>query len=154
MAIFSNGLTHGFDPKMPIFPTFFLSNTGQENVFYDILERKNTFLGYQNKKFKKSKNGHCFKRVNPCFWSKNDHFSKFCLMQYRPGKCLLRYTRTKKHLSRLSKQEVLKTKNGHFFKRVNPCFWSKYDHFFNFFFGQYRPGKCLLRYTRTKKNPF
>ena len=43
---------------MAIFPTFFLDNIGQENIFYDILERKNVFLGYKNKKFKKSKNGH------------------------------------------------------------------------------------------------
>ena len=41
---------------MAIFPTFFLGNIGQENVFYDILERKHTFLGYKNKKSKKSKN--------------------------------------------------------------------------------------------------
>ena len=44
--------------KMAIFPTFFLGSIGQENVFYDILERKNAFLGYKNKKFKKSKNWH------------------------------------------------------------------------------------------------
>ena len=36
--------------------SFFLGNIGQENVFYEILERENTFLGYKNKKFKKSKN--------------------------------------------------------------------------------------------------
>ena len=35
---------------------FFLGNIGQENVFYDIVERKNAFLGYKNKKFKQSKN--------------------------------------------------------------------------------------------------
>ena len=35
---------------------FFFGNIGQENVFYDILKRKNTFLRYKNKKFKKSKN--------------------------------------------------------------------------------------------------
>ena len=35
---------------------FFLGVVGQENVFYDILERKNAFRGYKNKKFKKSKN--------------------------------------------------------------------------------------------------
>ena len=35
---------------------FFLGNTGQENVFYDILERKTVFLGYKNNKFKKSNN--------------------------------------------------------------------------------------------------
>ena len=49
--IFPKGLTHGFPPKMAIFPTFFLGNLNQENVFYDILERKNVFLGYKNKKF-------------------------------------------------------------------------------------------------------
>ena len=36
--IFPKGLTHGFGPKMTIFPTFFLRNIGQENVFYDILQ--------------------------------------------------------------------------------------------------------------------
>ena len=56
---------------------FFLGNIGQENVFYDILERKNAFLGYKNKKFKQSKNGHFSKGVNPWFWSKNGHFSNF-----------------------------------------------------------------------------
>ena len=49
--IFPKGLTHGFGPKMAIFPTFFLGNIGQENVFYDIVERRNAFLGDKNKKF-------------------------------------------------------------------------------------------------------
>ena len=53
--IFPKGLTHGFGPKMAIFPTlFFLGNIGQKNVFYDILERKNAFLAYKKKKSKKS----------------------------------------------------------------------------------------------------
>ena len=63
---------------MAIFPPFFLGNIGQENVFYDILERKNAFLGYKNKKFIKLKNLHFSKRVNPWFWSKNGHFFDFC----------------------------------------------------------------------------
>ena len=70
-------LTHGFGPKMAIFQTFFLGNIEQENVFYDMLERKNAFLGYKNKKFKKSKNWHFSKGFNPWFWSKNGHFSNF-----------------------------------------------------------------------------
>ena len=37
------------------FQLFFLANIGQENVFCDILKRKNALLGYKNKKFKKSK---------------------------------------------------------------------------------------------------
>ena len=41
--------------KWPFFQIFFLGTTGQENVFYDILERKNAFRGYKNKTFKNSK---------------------------------------------------------------------------------------------------
>ena len=47
-----------FVQKRPFYKLFFLGNMGQENVFYDILERKNAFLGYKNKKFEKSKNCH------------------------------------------------------------------------------------------------
>ena len=54
--IVPKGLTHGFGPIMVIFLTlFFLGNIRHENVFYDILDRKNAFLGYKTKKFKKSK---------------------------------------------------------------------------------------------------
>ena len=41
---------------MAILSTFFFGNIGQENVFYDILERKTVSLGYKNKTLKKSKN--------------------------------------------------------------------------------------------------
>ena len=42
--------------KWPFFRLFFLGNKRQKNLCYDILERKNAFLGYKNKKSKKSKN--------------------------------------------------------------------------------------------------
>ena len=42
--------------KWPFLQFSFLGNIDQENVFYHILERKNAFLGYKNKKMKKSKN--------------------------------------------------------------------------------------------------
>ena len=42
--IFPKGLTHGLALKLAIFACFFLANIGQENVFYDILERENAFL--------------------------------------------------------------------------------------------------------------
>ena len=58
------GLTHGFGPKMAIFPT-------------DILDRRNAFLGYKNKKFKKAKNWLFSEGVNPLFWSKNGHCFNF-----------------------------------------------------------------------------
>ena len=80
-------------------------------------------------------------------------FSNFFLFSnYTPGKCVLRYSRTKKQLSFLLKQKVQRVKKFTFFQRVNPCFWSKNGHFSNFFFRQYRPGNCVLRYSRTLKN--
>ena len=74
--IFPKGLTHGVAQKLAIFPSFFfLGNIGQENVFYDILERKIAFLGSKNKKLKKSKNRHFSKGVNRWFCSRIGHFS-------------------------------------------------------------------------------
>ena len=43
IEIFPKGLTHGFSQKWSFFHLFFLGNIGQENVFYNILERKNAF---------------------------------------------------------------------------------------------------------------
>ena len=60
--IFRKGLTPCFwCTNGQFYNFFFFGNIGQENVFYDILEQKNAFLGYKNKKFKKSKNWLFFK---------------------------------------------------------------------------------------------
>ena len=99
--IFQKGFTHDWVQKWPFFKLLFLRNIGQENVFYDILERKNAFLGYKVKYFKKLKNWHFSNGVNPWFRSKNAHFSNFLITRYKPGKCLLWYARTKKRLSKL-----------------------------------------------------
>ena len=107
------GLTHGFRPKMAIFPTFFLGNIGQGNLFYDILERKNAFLGYKSEFFKKSKNWHFSKGFNPWFWSKNGHFSNcFVLGNIRQENVFLGYKNKK----------FKKSKNWLFSKGVNPWF--------------------------------
>ena len=99
---FSKGVKPWFWSKNGHFSNlFFLGNIGQENVFYDILERKNAFLGYQNNKFKKSKNWHFSKGVNPWFWSKNGHAFRFFFRQNREEKCRLWYSRAKRRLSRL-----------------------------------------------------
>ena len=46
---FSKGVNPWFWSKNGHFSNFFfLGNIGQENVFYDILERKNAFLPYKN----------------------------------------------------------------------------------------------------------
>ena len=83
----------------PFFHLLFLGNIGQENVFYDILERKNAFLGYKNSKFKKWKNAIFAQGLTHGFGPKLAIFLCFVFWQYRAGKCVLRYSRTKKRLS-------------------------------------------------------
>ena len=54
---FSKVVNPWFWSKNSHFPIFFLlGNIGQKNVFYDIRGRKNAFLDYKKRKFKKSKN--------------------------------------------------------------------------------------------------
>ena len=114
---FPKGVSSWFWSKSAVFPSFFKGNICQENLFYDIQERKNVFLIFKNKKFQKSKNCLFSTRVSPWFWSKIGHFSKFFLRQYNRGKCVFRYSRTKKRLFRLQKKEVQKVEKLPFFQR-------------------------------------
>ena len=132
---------------MVIFPTFFFRHYRPGKCVYDILEPNNTFLGYKNEKFKNLKNWH-FSMLLVQKWP---FFQLFFFRQYRRGKCLLRYSRTKKHLG-YKNTKFKKSKDWLFSKRVIPFFWSKNGHFSNTFLRQYRPGKCVLRYSRTKKH--
>ena len=86
-----------------IFSNFlFLVNKGQENLYYDILERKNAFPRYKNDKFKKFKNWHFSKGVNAWFWSKNGHFSYFFFLgNIGQENVIYECSRAKKRLSRL-----------------------------------------------------
>ena len=121
--------------KWPFFQLFFLGHIAHENVFYDILERQKAFLSYKNKKFKKSKNWHFSKRVNPWFWSKNGHSSNFSFFrQYRSRKDFYDIIERKDVFLSYKNKKFKKSKNWHFSKGVNPWFWSKNGHFSNFFF--------------------
>ena len=122
--------------KWPFFQLFFfLGNIGRENVFDDILELKNSFLGYKNKKFKNSKNSHFSKGVNPWFWSKNGHFSNFFFSGNIGRENVFDdILGLKNAFLGYKNKKFKKSKNWHFSKGVNPWFWSKNGHFSNFFF--------------------
>ena len=63
--------------KWSFFNLFFLGNIGQENVFDDILGRNYAFLGYNDKKFQKSKNWHFSKDFSHGFGPKMAIFEIF-----------------------------------------------------------------------------
>ena len=151
--IFPKGLAHGFGPKMAIFPTFFFRKYRLKKVVYDILERKNAFLGYKNGKSKKSKNSHFSKGVNPWFWCKNGYFSNFFFlgnMGHENGFCDT-LERTNAFLGYINKK-FKKSKNWRFyFKGFIHGFRPKMAIFPTFFFRQSRTGKWRLRQFRAKK---
>ena len=121
--------------KWPFFQVFFLGNIAQEDMFYDILKRKNAFLGYKIKKFKKSENGHFSKGVNPWFFSKNGRFSKFFFLgNIEKENVFYDLLERKNAFLCYKNNKFKKSKNGHFSKGVNPWFWSKNGHFSKFFF--------------------
>ena len=85
-------------------------------MFYDILERKNAFLGYENKKLKKSKKLPLVQRGEPTVLVQNwPFFQLLFFRQYRPGQFVLRYFRTKNAFLSYKKQKLKKAKNCHFF---------------------------------------
>ena len=97
---------------------------------------KKTFLGYKNKKFKKSKNWNFSKGDNPWFlvqkWPFFQHFFLGAIGQENVFYDLLQW----KSVFLGYKNKKFKTsKNWHLSKGVNTWFWSKNDHFSIFFLG-------------------
>ena len=114
---------------------FFLGNIGQENVFYDIPERKNAFLRYKNNKLKKSKNWDFSKVVNPWFWSKIGDFPiVFLLGNIGEENVFYDILEGKNTFLGYKNNKFKKSENCYFSKGVNPWFWSKIGRFSMFFF--------------------
>ena len=87
--------------KLPFFQLLFLGNISQKNVLYDILELKK-LLSKVKKTSSKSQKIEIFpKGLTHGFSPKMAIFPTFSFRQYTPGKCVLRYSRTKKRLCRL-----------------------------------------------------
>ena len=99
-----------------------------------LLERKNAFLGYKKKKFKKLENLCFFKGVNPCLWSKSGQFSNFFLGNIGQEKVSDYILERKNAFLGYKNKKFKQSKNCHFSKGVNSWFWSKKGHFSNFFY--------------------
>ena len=70
------GLTHGFGPRMAIFPTSIFQIIQARKIFFTILQNEKTASQAIKSRSSKSRKIDIFpKGVNPCFWSKNGHFS-------------------------------------------------------------------------------
>ena len=139
--------------KWPFFEIFFFRQYRLENVFYDILERKNAFLTYKNKKFKKSRNWHFSNEVNSWFCSKNGLFSSFFFLgNIGQENVFYDVLERKNAFLAYKNKKFKKSRNCNFSNGLTHGFAPKMAIFSTFFFfRQYRPGKCLLRYSRTRR---
>ena len=120
--------------KWPFFQLFFFGNLGQENVFYDILQRRSVFLDYENKKFKKPKNWDFSQGVNPWFWPKNGFFPTLFFNNIRKDNVFYDILKRKDVFLGYENKKFKKLKNLAFSKGINQWFWCKNSHFSNFFF--------------------
>ena len=115
-------------------------------MFYVILKGRNAFLDYINKKLENSKNWIFPKGLVHGFGQKLVIFPDFKFWLNRPEKCVLRYSKRKKRLSRLYKQEVEKVEKLDFCKVVVNGFGQKLVIFPDFYFRENRPEKCVLNH--------
>ena len=121
--------------KWPFFQLFCFVNIRKENMYYNILERENAFLGYKKKKFNSRKIDIFPKGVNPSFWSKNHHFSNFSFSgNIGLQNVFYDILQRKNAILGYKNKKFKKSKNGHFSKGVNTWFWFKNGHFLTFFF--------------------
>ena len=138
----------------PFFHLLFLGNIGQENVFYDILERKNAFLGYKNSKFKQWKNCVFCKGVNPWFLSKIGHFSMFCFQAIQARKKCFTIFQNEKMPFQVIKPTSLKSgKIEIFAKGLSHGFGSKLAIFPSFFFQALQGRKMFFTIFQNEKTP-
>ena len=120
--------------KWPFFQLFFFANRGQENVFYNIVEQKNAFLGYKNKNFKKLENWHFSKGVNQWFWSKNGRFFIFFFGNIGHENVFYDILEQKYAFLCYKNQKFNKSENWHFSKGLTHGFGPKMAIFPTFFF--------------------
>ena len=96
IEIFSKGLVHGFQPKLAIFPCFFLKAIQARKMCFMTFQKEKTVFQALKTRSSKSRKIEIFsKGLVHGFRPKLAIFPCFFLRQYRPGKCVLRYSRTK-----------------------------------------------------------
>ena len=102
--IFPKGLTHGFGPKLAIFRRILVKQYRQgkcQKKSKNFQNEKTPLQAIKTTSSKSRKIDIFPKGLTHGFGPKMAIFPPFFFRQYRPGKCLLWYSRTKKRLSRL-----------------------------------------------------
>ena len=97
--------------NLKIFHLFIFGKIREENVFDDILERKQAFLDYKKEKVKKVENWDFSRGVSPWFWSKIWNFPCFYFRQNQEKNVFDDILERKQAFLDYKKEEVKKVKN-------------------------------------------
>ena len=138
--------------KWPFFFFVFFSQFRPGKFFYDILDRKIAFLGYKKKNLKSRTIDIIPKGLTHGFGQKMAIFPMFFFGRIQARKMSLTIFQNEKTPFKVIKTRSSKVQKLTFFQRGEPiALIQKVAILLNFFFRQYKPGKCLVRYSRTKK---
>ena len=150
---FSKGVNPWFWFKNSHFSNFPFQATQARKMSITIFQNEKTPFQAIKTKSSKSRNIDILPQgLTDGFGPKITIFPTFLFRQYRPGKCLLRYSKTKKNFFYAIKTRTSKSSKIDIIpKGLTHGFHTKIIIFPNFLVRQYRPGKCLLRYSRTQK---
>ena len=130
--------THGFGREMAIIPTFFFRQ-------YRLGKCLLVMILVQKRPFFQLSFGHFSKGVNPWFWSRNGHFSKFFFQVIQARKMSFIIFYNEKTPFQAIKTRSLKGRKIDIFpKGLTHGFCPKMAIFPTLFFRPYRPGKCVL----------
>ena len=108
--IFPFPLTHGFGPKMAIFPACFCQAIYARKMSFTILQNVKTT--FQDVKIRSSKSRKVDIFPNPWFWSQNGHFSNLFFLRNRgQEKVFYEILERKKALPGYKNKKFKKSKN-------------------------------------------
>ena len=99
IEVFRKGLTHGFCPKMAIFPSFFLGDILARKMYFTYSRTKKCLSRQYKQEVQKVQKLRFFQRCYPMVLvQKWPFFNVFFFRHYRLGKCVLQYSRKKSFL--------------------------------------------------------
>ena len=136
--IFPKGLTHGFDPKMAIFPTYFFNAILARKVsFTKVYNVKSTSQAIKTRSLKYRKIIIFPKGLTHGFGPKKAIFLKIFFWAIQARKMSFRIFQNKETSFQAIKTRSLKRRKIDIFsKGLTHGFWSKNGHLSNFFFFQ------------------
>ena len=148
-TFFQKGLTHGFGPKMAIFPTFFFQTIQARKMSFMIFQNEKTpFQSIKTNSPKRPKIDIFPKGLTHGFGPKMAIFPTFSFQAIQARKMSFMIFQNEKTPFQAIKTRSSKSRKIDIFpKGLTHGFGPKMAIFSTFFFRQYRPGKCLLRYS-------